>query len=286
MRTFRFNSLPPALGSAPVIVEFVKMNGAGNDFILLDNRAGHLRLTAAQVTHLCDRHRGVGADGLMLLVPARSGRADWAWDFYNSDGSVAEMCGNGARCFARYLQRLTGVTDRVTFETIAGVITASFAGERVTIGLTPPKDLRLGQMLTVSKGTVAVHSVNTGVPHAVVFVPDADQAMVQPLGAELRHHSHFAPRGTNVNFVQVLGPGSIRVRTYERGVEGETLACGTGVTASALITARLHGFASPVAVRVQGGDLLEVGFAPAGDAFNDVRLTGPAVFTFDGRIEL
>ncbi len=262
------------------------MNGAGNDFVLLDNRAGQVRLTPAQVTRLCDRHRGVGADGLMLLVPARSGRADWAWDFYNSDGSVAEMCGNGARCFARFVQRLTGGSDRISFETIAGVITAAIAGERVTIGLTPPKDMRIGQKLAVASGTLEVHSVNTGVPHAVVFVPDADRAMVQCLGAELRYHPHFAPRGTNVNFVQVLGPDSIRVRTYERGVEGETLACGTGVTASALIAARLHGFASPVAVRVQGGDQLEVAFAPEGDGFTEVRLTGPADFTFDGRIEL
>ncbi len=120
----------------------------------------------------------------------------------------------------------------------------------------------------------------------MVFVEDADRAMVQPLGAELRHHPHFAPRGTNVNFVQVLGSDSIRVRTYERGVEGETLACGTGVTASALITARLRNFSSPVAVRVQGGDSLEVGFVRAGDTFSDVRLTGPADFTFEGQITI
>jgi diaminopimelate epimerase len=262
------------------------MNGAGNDFILVDNRAGEFRLTPGQVAALCHRQRGVGADGIMLLIPCVSERADWAWDFYNSDGSRAEMCGNGARCFARFVQRLTGVPGPMTFETVAGVVTATFEGERVTVGLTPPHDLRLDQRIEANGQALVVDSLNTGVPHAVVFVPDADRAMVEPLGAALRYHPHFAPKGTNVNFVQVLAPGTIRVRTYERGVEGETLACGTGVTASALIAARRHGYGSPVQVRVQGGDTLEVRFEPQGDEFREVRLTGPADFVFEGRIEV
>lgn len=269
-----------------MMLEFTKMNGAGNDFILVDNRAGHIRLGPPQVARLCHRQRGIGADGLLLLVPCVTGRADWAWEFYNSDGSSAEMCGNGARCFARFVQRLTGSTGALTFETIAGVIRARFDGDRVTVSLTPPRDLRLDRQVTLASGPAVVHSLNTGVPHAVLLVPDADQAMVQSTGAELRHHPEFAPRGTNVNFVQVLGPGTIRVRTYERGVEGETLACGTGVTASALVCAALHGLASPVRVRVQGGDELAVGFHRAGEGFADVELTGPADFVFAGRIEV
>lgn len=269
-----------------MILEFAKMNGAGNDFVLLDNREGSIRLTREQVVRLCHRQRGIGADGLFLLVPATSGQADWAWDFYNSDGSTAEMCGNGARCFARFLQRRTGTSGEATFETGAGLITATFEGDRVTVNLTRPKDLQLNQQLQAGGGSLLVHSLNTGVPHAVLFVPDADQAMVQPLGAEIRYHPHFAPKGTNVNFAQVLGRNAIRVRTYERGVEGETLACGTGVTASALIAARIHGFVSPVQVRVQGGDLLEVGFRESGGEFTDVKLTGPADFVFEGRIEI
>src|SRR5262249_37133372 len=174
------------------------------------------------------------------------GKADWAWKFYNSDGSVAEMCGNGARCFARFIQRVAGAGQQTSFETIAGVIQARFQGARVTVNLTPPKDLRLQEVLAAAGSKLTVHSLNTGVPHAVLFVPDADQAMVQQLGAELRFHDHFKPKGTNVNFVQVLGPNQIRVRTYERGVEGETLACGTGVAASALIAARVHRFNSPI----------------------------------------
>jgi diaminopimelate epimerase len=267
-------------------LDFTKMNGAGNDFVLLDGRSHNPRLTREQVICLCDRHRGVGADGVMVMVPSASGKADWAWEFFNSDGSDATMCGNGARCFARYVRQLTGTDRALTFETGAGVITASFRGELVTIGLTAPGDWRLHLSVPLRSGAVTLHSVNTGVPHAVLFVPDADQAMVTEVGSEVRHHAVFAPKGTNVNFVQVLGPDAIRVRTFERGVEGETLACGTGVTASALVSARVHAFRSPVRVLVQGGDTLEVGFVQRGEEFVDVTLTGPADFAFEGRIEL
>ncbi len=269
-----------------MLLDFSKMNGAGNDFVLIDNRARKIALSRDQVTRLCDRHRGAGADGVILLVPSATGQADWAWEFYNSDGSTGEMCGNGARCFARFVQRLTHVNGDFTFETIAGVITASLHGERVTVNLTKPGELRLNQQVPLAGGAQELHTLNTGVPHAVLFVPDADKAMVLQLGPEIRRHPHFAPKGTNVNFVQVLGPNHIRVRTFERGVEGETLACGTGVTASALIAARLHGFNSPVQVQVQGGDQLEVSFKEARGGFVEVRLTGPAEFVFEGRIEI
>jgi diaminopimelate epimerase len=235
---------------------------------------------------LCHRQRGIGADGLFLLVPNVSGKAEWSWEFYNSDGSTAEMCGNGARCFARFVQSVAGTRQQTSFETGAGVITAKFNGARVTVDLTVPKDLRLHEIVPTSSAKLTVHSLNTGVPHAVLFVPDADQAMVLQLGAELRSHPHFAPKGTNVNFVQVLAPRHIRVRTYERGVEGETLACGTGVAASALVAARVHQFPSPVNVQVQGGDTLEVSWSEAGQAFSEVKLTGPADFVYKGTIEL
>jgi len=269
-----------------VVIDFSKMNGAGNDFVFIDNRSRKIQLQPAQIVRLCDRHKGVGADGVILLVPCQSGRADWAWDFYNSDGSSAEMCGNGARCFAKFVRRLTSANGNLSFETRAGVITARFQGDDVTVNLTPPRDLRLRQQVKLSTGLAEIHSLDTGVPHAVLFVANADKAMVQPLGAEIRHHSHFAPRGTNVNFVQVLGAGKIRVRTYERGVEGETLACGTGVTASALIAAELHGFPSPIQVQVQSGDMLEISFEKANGQFSNVGLTGPAEFVFDGRIDV
>jgi diaminopimelate epimerase len=269
-----------------MFVEFSKMNGAGNDFVLIDNRAQSIRLSREQIVKICDRHRGVGADGVILLVPCRSGKADWAWDFYNSDGSTGEMCGNGARCFSRFVRKKTGLNRDFTFETEAGIISAAFTGDLVTVNLTAPTALKLNEKLPLRDGPLLVHSLNTGVPHAVLFVPDADKAMVLQLGPEIRRHSHFAPKGTNVNFVQVLGPNHIRVRTFERGVEGETLACGTGVTASALISARVHHFASPIRVQVQGGDALQVSFRDSNVEFSEVRLTGPADFAFDGTIEL
>lgn len=269
-----------------MILEFTKMNGAGNDFVLIDDREEKLELRREQVARICDRQKGVGADGLMLLVPCKSGKADWAWRFYNSDGSDAEMCGNGARCFARFVQKVTDCEGSVTFETVAGVIRAEFDGDRVTVNLTPPEGLRMDESVALDSGVTIVHSLNTGVPHAVLFVPDADEAMVWQTGRELRFHQHFAPKGTNVNFVQVLEPGSIRVRTYERGVENETLACGTGVSAAAMIASRVHGFSSPVQVQVQGGDTLEVSFQTSGGGFSDVQLSGPADFVFTGKIEL
>jgi diaminopimelate epimerase len=269
-----------------MVLNFTKMNGAGNDFVLIDNRAQGIKLSRDQVVRLCDRHRGVGADGILLLVPSVSGKADWAWEFYNSDGGTGEMCGNGARCFARFVQKLTGLSRGFTIETEAGIITASLHGDRVTVSLTQPADLRLSQQVPLSGGVQTVHSLNTGVPHAVLFVPDADRVMVPQIGREIRRHAHFGPEGTNVNFVQRLGPNHIRVRTFERGAEGETLACGTGVTAAALIAARLHGFTSPVKIQVQGGDQLEVSFKDEGSEFADVQLSGPAEFVFDGRIEI
>jgi diaminopimelate epimerase len=269
-----------------VLLEFTKMSGAGNDFVLIDARKSKVVLTPDQIVRICDRHQGVGADGLMLWVPSTSGKTEWAWQFYNNDGSEGEMCGNGARCFARFVKKSTTANGTLSFETGAGIITAEFDQDRVTVNLTPPRDLKTNEKLMLSTGEETVHSVNTGVPHAVLFVKDADLAMVTKLGPEIRRHAHFAPRGTNVNFVQLLGPNRIRVRTYERGVEAETLACGTGVTASALIAARLHGFKSPVKVQVKSGAELEVQFQQSGESFQQVKLSGPAEFIFEGRIEI
>lgn len=270
-----------------MILNFVKMTGAGNDFILADNRSKNITLSSDQIRHLCDRHFGIGADGLILLIPCDDASADWAWQFHNADGSDAEMCGNGARCFARYIRQITGwERPEVTFKTAAGIITARFIEDQVSVELTPPQDFQPLLELGTSQGRIEVHSINTGVPHAVVFVPDADQAMVQSLGREIREHTQFMPRGTNVNFVERLGPASIRVRTYERGVEGETLACGTGVTASALVLASLDNVPSPIRVQVQGGDQLEIQFQGNTPDFTEVRLVGPATWVFEGSIEI
>ena len=266
------------------MIHFWKMNGAGNDFVVLDNRDGRLSLTGAQIAALCDRHRGVGADGLLAVEPAQSG-ADFRMRYYNADGGEAEMCGNGARCFARFANFLSNWSlDSVSFETPAGIISATFHGDQVRLRMSEPHDWRPAQSLPVADTSLSVHFVNTGVPHAVVLTDDLANVPIRSWGAALRYHDAFAPKGTNANFASVLAPGSIAIRTYERGVEDETLACGTGMVASALIHATLSGAPSPVKVLVKGGDTLEVGFTRDGDSFRDVTLTGPAVIVFEGDI--
>lgn len=268
-------------------ISFAKMTGAGNDFVMLDNRGGALSLDGDGIARLCDRHFGVGADGLLVVEPGAGG-AEFTMRYFNADGGEAEMCGNGARCFARFARMLTGETGKpLDFQTRAGRIRAEFDGELVAVNLTPPRDLRLGGAIhTRHGGELEVHDCNTGVPHAVLFVEDADRAMVSELGREIRFHPGYQPAGTNVNFVQVLGPDAIRVRTYERGVEGETLACGTGVSASAIVSHLTRGIALPVRVLVQSGERLEVDFRVDGDAVTDVRLKGPATLVFTGEIEV
>jgi diaminopimelate epimerase len=293
------------------MLKFTKMNGAGNDFVMFDNRDGSLALDKAGIARLCDRHRGVGADGLLVVEPAQNG-GDFRMRYYNSDGGEAEMCGNGARCFARFAQRIGGKTGDVSFETMAGVIRARIFGDNVQIQMSEPRGLALNTTLRAGAAKLVVHSLNTGVPHAVVFVGDCTKAAeqrsttntspagsllhalredldavdVRALGRALRFHPHFEPKGTNVNFVTQTGPNAIAIRTYERGVEDETLACGTGVVACALVFHELAGVASPVKVKVRGGDTLEVAWEKDGGAWRNVTLTGPADFTFDGEIAL
>ncbi len=264
-------------------LHFTKMNGAGNDFVMLDNRDLRHALDKTAIARLCDRHRGVGADGVIAVEPAQNG-ADFRMRYYNADGGEAEMCGNGARCFARFASRVAGKNGAITFETMAGVIGARLLGDEVQLAMSAPHSLAMGAELIAADEKLTVHFLNTGVPHAIVFVEDLEKTNIVRLGAALRNHAHFAPKGTNANFVGELSGGSISIRTYERGVENETLACGTGVTAAALIFARLTGAASPVRVRVRGGDTLQVGFENAGDGWINVTLTGPADFVFEGEV--
>ncbi len=267
------------------MLRFTKMNGAGNDFVLLDNRAGDIRLTREQIARVCDRHRGVGADGVLLLEPPANG-ADFRMRYYNADGGEAEMCGNGARCFARYANRTAGPLSQLTFETPAGVIGALLVGELVTLQMSDPQDLRLGLEVPVGGEKFAAAYVDSGVPHVAVRVARIDDIDVRSLGSALRHHPMFAPRGANANFVEQRGPHAIAIRTYERGVEDETLACGTGVVATALIFAATENVNGPIEVLVKGGDLLQVDFTRQGESFRQVTLTGPADFVFDGAIEV
>lgn len=265
-------------------LHFTKMNGAGNDFVMLDNRDGAISLTESQIARLCDRHRGIGADGL-LLVEQAGGKADWRMRYHNADGAEVEMCGNGARCFARFANRLSpSKNNTVTFETQAGLISAALSGDKVSLAMSTPGPLADAVELDASGEKLAVYSINTGVPHAVVLVENTEDVDIKKLGPALRHHHHFQPRGTNANFVRQLGPQDLVIRTYERGVEDETLACGTGVVAAALTIAALTGAQPPIRVRVKGGDTLLVGFRKNDAGFSDVILTGPADFVFEGDI--
>jgi len=265
---------------------FVKMSGAGNDFVVIDNRTLCHALTTEQIARLCDRHFGIGADGLLAVEPSDQADADFRMRYYNADGAEAEMCGNGARCFARFVHPLRRMdAERVRFLTPAGLITGEYVDRDVRVNLTPPTETKLRQRADFGWGEIEYHFMNTGVPHVVVFVPEAERAEIVAHGRAIRRSALF-PRGANVNFVEVVDASKLIVRTYERGVEDETLACGTGVVASALLAHRVHGVALPLCVKVRGGDILTIDARPDGDSFRDVTLTGPAVEVFSGEIKL
>jgi diaminopimelate epimerase len=265
------------------MLRFTKMNGAGNDFVLLDNRAGDVDLAPEQITRLCDRHRGVGADGILLLEKSSNG-ADFRMRYYNRDGGEAEMCGNGARCFARFANRVAGPLEKVSFETPAGVIRAQMEGDLVCLHMSEPRDLRHDVNLQATEEKA--HFINTGVPHVVIPMSNIESVDVVEVGRTIRQHKLFAPQGANVNFIEKRGEKKIAIRTYERGVEDETLACGTGVVAGALIFAETEKANGPIRVLVRGGSELTVGFERDGDHYRDVTLTGPAEFVFEGTIEI
>jgi diaminopimelate epimerase len=268
-----------------VMLRFTKMNGAGNDFILFDNRTGDIDLDRHQIAHLCDRHRGIGADGVLLLEKPTN-RSDFRMRYFNADGGEAEMCGNGARCFARFADKVGGQKEKISFETPAGVIFAELKGDLVTLRMTEPTDLRFNVDLPMAAENKIVHFVNSGVPHVVIPVAKIEDADVRRDGAAIRYHKMFSPNGTNVNFIEKRGPNKIAIRTYERGVEDETLACGTGIVASALIFAASEDCEGPVTVLARGGDELQVGFEKLDTGFRNVTLTGPAEFVFEGTIDL
>lgn len=262
-------------------IAFAKMSGAGNDFILIDNRDGRIGGEAADLARrVCLRRVSLGADGLILIE--ESDQADFGWRFYNSDGSTAEMCGNGARCAARFAY-YKGIAKRsMRFETLAGIIAAEVLEESVAIDLTPPGSLEQDLILPLSKGTVRLDAIDTGVPHAVIFVDELEGIDVVGIGREIRRHPHFAPAGTNVNFALAPWTGHLKVRTYERGVEDETMACGTGLTAAVLAAAARFGWESPITVETRGGFRLKVGFQMTPDGFEGVRLQGEARMVCEG----
>jgi diaminopimelate epimerase len=264
-------------------LSFYKMSGSGNDFVMIDNRDDRLNIDPKPLAQrLCRRGLSVGADGLILVEP--SSKADFRMRIINADGSEAEMCGNGARCVARFAEILGIAGPRMTFETIAGLILADVRGGRVKLQLSQPRDLRLRQSIDVDGVTHQVHSIDTGVPHAVIFCSDLEQIPVPALGRRIRFHPAFQPRGTNVDFSTVLDAQGIAIRTYERGVEDETLACGTGAVASALVAASLGMVSSPVQVRVRSGEILTVYFSGRGPEFQEVFFEGEVRLIYQGEL--
>ncbi|MBI4596122.1 MAG: diaminopimelate epimerase, partial [Candidatus Tectomicrobia bacterium] len=256
--------------------------GSGNDFILIDNRQYLLDGESIRnfVQAVCRRRFSVGADGLILIEPSQ--KADFKWRFYNADGGEVEMCGNGGRCVARLANLLGVAPANMSFETIAGLIKAEVVGERVKLKMTDPSSPGPWEDLEVGPHQIRFSFINTGVPHAVIFVENLEQADVFNLGRQIRYHPRFQPAGTNINFVKTCGPANISVRTYERGVEDETLACGTGDVASAIIC-NYHGLAQPpVSVLTKSGETLIIHFRREGSTYLDVYLEGDARLTYQG----
>jgi len=271
-------------------IHFYKMTGAGNDFIFIDNRnnivdADHCR---DFVRSACRRKLSVGADGMILIE--NDPEADFKWRFFNSDGSAAEMCGNGSRCAVRFAY-LTGIAGntRMAFRTLAGIIQGEILDNRVKVQMTSPHGMELGLQLEADGDTFDFDFIDTGVPHAVCFVADEDELEVTDVfgwGRTFRYHSHFQPAGSNINFTCVNDAHHMTIRTYERGVEGETLACGTGVVASVLTAAARDRVVSPVEVKTRGGEYLTIHFERGRNSgqFDEVFMEGEARVVYEGEL--
>jgi diaminopimelate epimerase len=260
-------------------IAFSKLTGSGNDFILIDNLAGRVNVYSFRenIPKVCLRALSIGADGVIFVEP--STLAHFRWRFFNADGSEAEMCGNGGRCVARFAFEMGIAPWDMAFETLAGVVKARVLEEGVVrVQFPSPHGWRWGDKLRLDDGYVEYSFVNTGVPHVVIMVDDLEGVAVKEMGRKIRFHPLFSPAGTNVNFVQELGKGRLAIRTYERGVEDETLACGTGATASALIYlgSREEG---QVEVVTRSGETL--GVEKKG---KEVYLQGATRWIYDGRM--
>ena len=269
-------------------IHFYKMTGAGNDFIMIDNRRRVIDADDCEdlVCGICRRRVSVGADGVILIE--NDTEADFRWRFFNPDGSEPKMCGNGARCATRFAY-MTGIVDkpRMSFRTGAGIIQAELLDTRVKVQMPAPSDMRLNLGIDIEDRSFVLDFVNTGVPHAVCFLKEKNEHEkidVANLGRRIRFHGSFQPDGTNVDFVFVENSHCLSVRTYERGVEEETLACGTGAIASALLAA-VQGLAkSPVEIRVRSGETLTVCFENTDGSspfMGDVYLEGDALIVYE-----
>jgi diaminopimelate epimerase len=265
-------------------IPFFKMSGSGNDFIIIDHRKKFIDESALTrlITGVCRRKLSVGADGFILIEDSK--HHDFSWRFYNSDGSRAEMCGNGARCAARFA-RLNGIAgSELSFETDAGVISAQIMADRVKVNMPDPTDLSVDFSVDLAAGSMMVSSANTGVPHVIILQDQIDDLDVVGVGREIRYHRDFAPAGTNVNFICRDDDNAIAIRTYERGVEDETLACGTGSIASALVAAHKLEMTSPIDVMTRSGEHLTIYFAEDNGRFHGIFMEGDARVVYSGEL--
>lgn len=266
-------------------MHFSKYCGCGNDFIILDDRektfpAHHKEI----IRKLCHRQKGIGADGIVLLQP--SCKADFTMLIFNSDGTQAEMCGNGIRCLGKFLVDIGIVKPHYHIETLYTIHRLAVEAKGISVDMGDPQEEEWGLRIRIQQEDVHIHRINTGVPHAVEFVENLEAIDMHKRGKEVRRHPLFNPKGTNYNAVQVLGKQQIAVRTYERGVEAETLACGTGATAAALAAAKIYGLSSPVQVRTKSGEQLTIGFEVCKGHLGQVVMTGPAERIYTGEIDL
>ena len=273
-------------------IPFYKMSGSGNDFILIDNRRRILkRQNLGRLAKAICRHRlSVGGDGLIVLEPPSLRDSHFRWRLFNADGSEAEISGNGSRCAARLAYLIGIAPKKMVFETLAGQIRAEIIKRGrmgsgcVKVEMPVPKDLNLRLKIPLDGQTYLGHFINTGVPHTVLFVEDIDAVEAMTLGRAIRHHKLFSPAGTNVNFAMIINRHRAQMRTYERGVEEETLACGTGAVAIALITGALGQGASPMTLRQKSGMPLLVHYQWDGQKFSQVVLEGDARMIYSGQM--
>lgn len=264
-------------------IPFTKMSGSGNDFILMDGMDGSLSwVDSPWVKGICQRALSVGADGVIILE--RDDAYDFAWRFFNSDGSIAEMCGNGSRCAARFAYERGIANSTMTFSTLAGPIRAEVFGKRVKVQLSTPRLLKEEVPLTVEGQTYSLFYANTGVPHVVLEVEDVEAFPLVEVGRKIRYHEFFSPAGTNVNVVQILDDHTLKVRTYERGVENETLACGTGSVASAMMASMRKGMGSPLTVHTASGEVLTISWKGDVGTWAPIFFEGEVRFIYEGRL--
>jgi diaminopimelate epimerase len=265
-------------------IPFAKLTGAGNDFVIIDNRSAIIRAPNRLAMRLCDRRFGIGADGLILIEESRV--ADYRMMYYNSDGSYGGMCGNGGRCAARFASDQGIAQDKHRFEALDFSYEATVTKRSVTLRMKNVIAPQFSKSLQLGDEEFNYHFMDTGSPHAVIAVNKSqlNAVPVESLGKSLRHHKAFSPKGTNVNFLAKKSSRAIRMRTYERGVEAETLACGTGSIACSIVASVLWNMKPPVTVITQSCEVLIVNFKETDRGFEAVTLTGPAEKVFKGEV--